>query len=150
MLTTVSDLTGRLQLIGEWANGSLALNEERRALDMSSLNEIVHRSINEIDLQLLLVGMMAILGIDRGDDRMRYALEICVPLTVEEGEEYDPDLLQQRASALKELKSMGFYLSGDKSGSIRCYKEGAFEQLEGDLLAIEAVLAKRFLDLAVP
>ena len=138
----VSDLTGRLQLIGEWANGSLSLNEERRMLDMNSLNQIIQRSINQVDLQLLLVGMMAMLGIDREEDRMRYALEICVPLAAEEGEECDLDLLQKRASALREMKRMGFYLSGSKCGSVRCYKEGAIEQLEGDLLAIETALAE--------
>ena len=138
----VSDLTGRLQLIGEWANGSLALNEERRTLDMNSLNQIIQRSISQVDLQLLLVGMMAMLGIEREEERMRYALEICVPLTAEEGEECDLDLLQNRASALRELKRMGFYLSGSKGGSIRCYKEGAIEQLEADLLAIETALTE--------
>lgn len=138
----VSDLTGKLQLIGEWANGSLALNEERRMLDMSSLNQIIQKSIDQVDLQLLLVGMMAMLGIDREEGRMKYVLEICVPLAAEEGEECDLDLLQKRTSALKELKRIGFYLSGSKGGSIRCYKEGAIEQLEGDLLAIETALAK--------
>jgi hypothetical protein len=142
VLTAVSDLTGRLQLIGEWANGSLAQNGECRALDMNSLNEIIRRSINEIDLQLLLVGMLAMLGIDRGEERMRYVLEICVPLAAEEGEEFDLELLQRRTSALTELKDMGFYLSGDRGGSVRCYKEGAVEDLEKDLLAIETALAK--------
>ena len=142
MLTTVSDLTGRLQLIGEWANGSLALNEERRALDMNTLHEIIGRSIGQIDLQLLLVGMLAMLGIDREEGRVRYVLEICVPMTAEEGEECDLDLLQYRASALRELKDMGFYLTGERCGSIKCFKEGGIEYLESDLLAIEAALAK--------
>ena len=85
--------------------------------------------------------MLAMLGIDREEGRVRYVLEICVPLAAEEGEEYDLDLLQYRASALRELKDMGFYLTGERCGSVKCYKEGTIEDLERDILAIEAALA---------
>ncbi len=138
----VSDLTGRLQLIGEWADGTLALNEERRMLDMNMLNEIIRRKVNGIDLQLLLVGMVAILGIFREDEDMMYALEICVPLSAGDGEECDLDMLERKTSALKELRNMGFYLVGEKGGLVKCYKEGRLDSLEADLSSIESALAR--------
>lgn len=136
----MSDLSGRLQLIGEWADGTLTLNDEGRMLDMNTLNEILQRRVNEVYLQLLMAGMMAILGISREEGLSRYALEILVPLTTEEGDECDLEFLDRRTSTLKDLKSLGFYLEVGKGGSVRCYREGDIDKLEDDLSAIEAVL----------
>lgn len=131
-----------LQIIGEWADGTLVLNEERRMLDMSTLDGIIRQKVSGMDLQLLLVGMVAILGIFREGESTSYALEICVPLSSSDGEECDLDLLERRTAALKELKKNGFYLVGEKGGSVRCFKEGPIDALDDELSSIEAALAK--------
>ncbi|NLI74163.1 MAG: hypothetical protein GX369_05265 [Euryarchaeota archaeon] len=138
----MSDLTGKIQLIGEWSNGLLSLNEERRILNAQVLSEIIQQKASDMDLQLLLAGMIAVLGISRDEEHMKYALEICVPLMMEEGEEYNLDFLSDRMSALMGLKNMGFYLAGDRDGMIRCYKEGDIEQLEDELSEIGSIFAK--------
>ncbi|NLK24953.1 MAG: hypothetical protein GX307_00010 [Euryarchaeota archaeon] len=135
-------LIGKLELIGEWTDGRLELTEERRMLDMDMLNEIITSKIYETDLQFLLAGLVTTLGIHCEDDIPRYALEVHFPLSCGEGEEYDINVLEQRIRALKELKNQGFYLVGDRGGSVKCYKEGATDDLEDELASIEAVLAE--------
>lgn len=137
----VSDLIGKLELIGEWADGALEMTEDHRMLDMNALNETIRKRVYEIDLQFLLAGLMTFLGIHRLDDEPWYYLEVHVPLFLEEGMEYDLSLLERRARALKELRDRGFYLEGERGGFVKCYKEGPAAGLEGELDSIEDALA---------
>lgn len=133
-------MIGKLELIGEWADGSLELTGERRMMDMKMLNETIRQKVYEIDLQFLLAGLITILGIHQEAGEKRYALEVRVPLFQEEGVEYDLRVLDQRAKALRELQERGFYLETFRDGTVRCFKEGALEELERELDEVETAL----------
>jgi hypothetical protein len=134
-------LTGKFQLIGEWTeDGSLESAEEPSVMDVKELNEAIRKKIYEVDLELLIAGIIAILGIHKeGNDKM-YTLEVQMPLVVEGGE-YDPNMLQKRANTLKQMQAKGYYLEGRKDGCIVCFKEGALEDMNGELEAIEAAIS---------
>ena len=83
-------MIGKMEIIGEWAaDGSLEETDEHRIINMSQLNEAIKQKVYELDLQLLLAGLLTILGIHQDAGEKRYTLEVHVPLFIEDDEEYD-------------------------------------------------------------
>jgi hypothetical protein len=138
----VSDLIGKLEIIGEWANGSLEEKGEHRILNVKELNEAIKQKVYELDLQLLLAGLLTILGIHQEGGDKRFSLEVHVPLFLEEDEEYDVAMLYRRAAALKALETHGYYLEGHRGGYVKCYLEGPLTELESELDFVEGALAE--------
>lgn len=135
-------MIGKMEIIGEWAaDGSLEESGERRIIDMKQLNETIKRKTYEIDLQLLLAGLLTILGIHKDAGEKRFTLEVHVPLFLEEDEEYDVSMLERRAEALKTLKERGYYLEGHRGGFVKCFREGSLHELEDELDFIEGAMA---------
>lgn len=131
-----------MEIIGEWAaDGSLEESEERRVINMRELNEAIKQRVYELDLQLLLAGLLTILGIHQDAGEKRYTLEVHVPLFLEEDEEYDVSMLQRRADTLRSLKNRGYYLEGHRGGYVKCFMEGSLHELEDELDFIEGALA---------
>jgi hypothetical protein len=131
-----------MEIIGEWAaDGSLEETDEHRIINMSQLNEAIKQKVYELDLQLLLAGLLTILGIHQDAGEKRYTLEVHVPLFIEDDEEYDVSMLQRRAEALQTLKTRGYYLEGHRGGYVKCFMEGSLQELEGELDFIEGALA---------
>jgi len=131
-----------MEIIGEWtADGSLEESEEHRIITMKELNEAIRLRVYEIDLQLLLAGLLTILGIHQDAGEKRYTLEVHIPLFLEEDEEYDVSMLQRRAETLQTLKDRGYYLEGHRGGYVKCFLEGALQELEDELDFIEGALA---------
>ncbi len=131
-----------MEIIGEWAaDGSLEESEERRVINMKELNEAIKQRVYELDLQLLLAGLLTILGIHQDAGEKRYTLEVHVPLFLEEDEEYDVSMLQRRADTLRSLKNRGYYLEGHRGGYVKCFMEGSLHELEDELDFIEGALA---------
>lgn len=131
-----------MEIIGEWAaDGSLEEADEHRIINMSQLNEAIKQKVYELDLQLLLAGLLTILGIHQDAGEKRYTLEVHVPLFIEDDEEYDVSMLQRRAEALQTLKTRGYYLEGHRGGYVKCFMEGSLQELEGELDFIEGALA---------
>jgi hypothetical protein len=93
-------LIGKLEIIGEWgADGSLEEAEERRVMDIKGLKKEIKQKLYEMDMQLLLAGLMTILGIHQDAGKKRFSLEVHVPLMLEEGSEYDLEMRERRAKA---------------------------------------------------
>lgn len=135
-------MIGKMEIIGEWAaDGSLEESEERRVINMKELNEAIKQRVYELDLQLLLAGLLTILGIHQDAGEKRYTLEVHVPLFLEEDEEYDVSMLQRRADTLRSLKNRGYYLEGHRGGYVKCFMEGSLHELEDELDFIEGALA---------
>ena len=131
-----------MEIIGEWAaDGSLEEKEDHRMIDMKGLNKAIKQKVYELDLQLLLAGLITILGIHKDDGEKRYTLEVHVPLFLEEDEEYDVSMLERRAEALRMLKERGYFLEGQRGGFVKCFREGALQDLEGELDFVEGALA---------
>jgi len=142
-LAWVSILIGKLEIIGEWAaDGSLEESAEHRIMDVRGLNDAIRQRLYELDLQLILAGLMTILGIHQDAGERRFSLEVHVPLFLEEGAQYDVTMLYRRASALKALEERGYYLEGHRGGYVKCYLEGALADLDGELDFIEGALAE--------
>jgi hypothetical protein len=135
-------LIGKIEIIGEWAaDGSLEESEEHRLINMKQLNQAIKKKTYELDMQLLLAGLLTILGIHKDSGEKRYTLEVHVPLFLEEDEEYDVSMLERRTEALKTLKDRGYYLEGHRGGFVKCFREGCLQELEGELDFIEGALA---------
>jgi hypothetical protein len=135
-------LIGKIEIIGEWAaDGSLEESDEHRIINMKELNEAIKQKVYELDLQMLLAGLLTILGIHEDAGEKRYTLEVHVPLFLEEDEEYDVSMLERRAETLKTLKERGYYLEGHRGGFVKCFMEGSLPELEGELDFIEGALA---------
>ncbi|MDW5563913.1 MAG: hypothetical protein SA339_11875 [Methanomassiliicoccus sp.] len=131
-----------MEIIGEWAaDGSLEENEEHRIINMKELNKAIKQKVYEVDLQLLIAGLITILGIHQDGKEKRYTLEVHIPLFLEEDEEYDVSMLERRAESLKTLKERGYYLEGHRGGFVKCFREGSLKELEGELDFIEGALA---------
>jgi hypothetical protein len=142
-LARVSDLIGKLEIIGEWADdGSLEERGEHRILNVGELNEAIKQRVYELDLQLLLAGLLTILGIHRDGDEKCFSLEVHVPLFLEEGAEYDIGMLYRRAAALKALEEHGYYLESHLGGYVKCFLEGPLAELESELDFVEGALAE--------
>lgn len=134
-------MIGKLEIIGEWgADGSLEEAEERRVMDIKGLKKEIKQKLYEMDMQLLLAGLMTILGIHQDAGKKRFSLEVHVPLMLEEGSEYDLEMLERRAKALKALKDRGYYLENHRQGYVKCYFEGQLSDLEGELSFVEEAL----------
>jgi hypothetical protein len=139
----VSDLIGKLEIIGEWADdGSLQERGEHRILNVVELNEAIKQKVYELDLQILLAGLLTILGIHRDGDEKCFSLEVHVPLFIEEGAEYDVQMLYRRAAALKTLEEHGYYLESHLGGYVKCFLEGSLADLESELTFVEGALAE--------
>lgn len=135
-------MIGKIEIIGEWAaDGSLEESDEHRILNMKELNKAIKQKVYELDLQLLLAGLVTILGIHQDAGEKRYTLEVHVPLFLAEDEEYDVSMLERRAEALKTMKERGYYLEGHRGGYVKCFMEGRLQELEGELDFIEGALA---------
>ncbi|WP_019177963.1 hypothetical protein [Methanomassiliicoccus luminyensis] len=133
-------MIGKVEIIGEWSqDGSLDQTGERRILNVQELKEAVKRA-GDVDLQVILAGTVAILGVHSEDGERLFSLEVHIPLLREEGGECDLAVLESRTAALRELKSNGYYLEGQLS-AVKCFKEGAFEELDAELDLIETSLA---------
>ena len=131
-----------MEIIGEWAaDGSLEETDEHRIINMKQLNEAIKQKVYELDMQLLLAGLLTILGIHQDAGEKRYTLEVHVPLFIEDDEEYDVSMLRRRAEALQTLKTRGYYLEGHRGGYVKCFMEGSLQELEGELDFIEGALA---------
>lgn len=135
-------MIGKLEIIGEWADGSLEERSEHRILNISELNEAIKQRVYELDLQLLLAGLMTILGIHLEGGEKRFSLEVHVPLFLEEGAEYDISMLYRRAAALKALEEHGYYLEGHRGGYVKCFREGPLAELGSELDFVEGALAE--------
>jgi hypothetical protein len=135
-------LIGKLEIIGEWtADGSLEEVDERRVMNVKQLNEAIRKKLYELDVQLLLAGLMTILGIHKDGGEKRFTLEVHVPLFLETDEEYDVAMLERRAEALRSMRDRGYYLEGHRGGYVKCFLEGGLSDLEGELEFIESALA---------
>lgn len=136
-------MIGKLEVIGEWAaDGSLEQTDEHRMMNVDELKEAIRQRVYEMDLQMLLAGLLTILGIHREDSETRFSLEVHVPLFMEEVGEYDLSLLDDRAAMLKLLKEHGFYLEGHRDGYVKCYIEGELDDMEKELNFVEEALAQ--------
>ncbi|MBI0582910.1 MAG: hypothetical protein ISF22_01645 [Methanomassiliicoccus sp.] len=136
-------MIGKLEIIGEWAaDGSLEESDERRIVNVRELNEAIKQRVYELDLQVLLAGLLTILGIHQEGGEKRYSLEVHVPLFLDEGSEYDVTMLERRATALKVLKDRGYYLEGHRGGFVKCFREGSLNELDEELDFIERAVAE--------
>jgi len=136
-------LIGKLEIIGEWAaDGSLEETGEHRILNVKELNETIRKKVYELDLELILAGLITILGIHQEAGEKRFSLEVHVPLFLEEGDEYDLNMLARRATALKALQGHGYYLEGHRGGYVKCYIEGPYANMEAELDFVEEALAQ--------
>ena len=134
-------MIGKLEIIGEWAaDGSLDRTGEHRVLNALELKDAIGQRAGDVDLQVILAGTMTILGVHSEDGEKRYALEVHIPLLGEEGGECDLGVLESRTAALRELKANGYYLEGHHD-TVKCFKEGPFEDLDRELEIIETSLA---------
>lgn len=109
-------------------------------MDIKGLKKEIKQKLYELDMQLLLAGLMTILGIHQDAGKKRFSLEVHVPLMLEEGSEYDLAMLERRAAALKTLKERGYYLENHREGYVKCYVEGSLSDLEGELTFVEEAL----------
>jgi hypothetical protein len=77
----VPDLIGKFEIIGEWASdGSLEESEDRVVLTVKELKDTIKKRVYELDLQILLAGLITILGIHQENGSKRFSLEVHVPL----------------------------------------------------------------------
>ncbi len=135
------ELIGKLEVIGEWgADGFLQEVEERRIMDIKGLKKEIKQKVYELDMQLLLAGLPTILGIHQDAGEKRFSLEVHVPLMLDDESEYDLDMLQRRAMALRALKQRGYYLENHREGYVKCFVEGSLNDLEGELSFVEEAL----------
>jgi hypothetical protein len=137
----VPDLIGKFEIIGEWASdGSLEESEDRVVLTVKELKDTIKKRVYELDLQILLAGLITILGIHQENGSKRFFLEVHVPLFLGEEMEYDVDMLYRRAAALESLQDRGYYLKGNPEGYVTCFIEGPLDDLFDEIGFVEGVL----------